>query len=61
MSGHAVELLQASFGKAPKAFDAVDVTRAKTELVIAMLDTQGLDIADINQSVIAAPAITSSL
>ena len=55
--GHGVELLQAAFGKAPEALDPVNVAMVINELVRAMVDSEVLRIADINQSVIAAPAI----
>src|SRR5688572_21965756 len=57
MSRHAVELLQASFGKAPKAFNAIDMTRTKAELVVAMLDAQVFGVADIHQAIVAAPTV----
>ena len=55
---HAIELLQAPPGIAPEALDAVDVTVVISKLVRAMIDSQVFSIADINKSVVAAPAVT---
>ena len=57
MSRYPVELLQAPFGKAPKAFDAVDVTLAASKLVAAMLDPKMPGITNVHQTVIAVPAV----
>jgi len=55
--GHAVELLEPALGIAPEALDAVDVTLAIGELVRAMMNSEVFRVADINQSIIAAPAV----
>ena len=57
MLGHPVELHQATLGITPKALDAVDVNVASGELVVAVVDPQMLVKADIDQAVIAAPAV----
>ena len=57
MLGHPVELHQATLGVTPKALDAVDVNAAPGELVVAVVDPQMLVKADIDQPVIAAPAV----
>ena len=53
-----MKLLQAMFGKTPKALDAVDVMRAAGELILAVIDSVVLRVADVNDSVVAAPAVT---
>ena len=53
----AVELEQAAFGEAPEAFDSVDVVRSADELVLSVADPEVLVEAEINQSVVASPAI----
>ena len=57
MSGDAIELEQATFGEAPKAFDAVDVMRSASEFVLAMIDAKMLVEAQINQTVVPSPTI----
>lgn len=54
---HAVELLQTAFGIRPEAFDAVDVNIADGKKIVRMIDSQMLAVTDIDQSVVAAPAI----
>ena len=56
--GDSVELLKSALGITPEALNAVDVVRASGELVCSMLDSEMLTVSDINQAVIAAPAIT---
>lgn len=57
VSRDAIELLQATLGKAPEAFDAINISRASDELIRAMIDSEVFRVSDINQAVIAAPAI----
>jgi hypothetical protein len=52
-----VELLQAMVSKAPEALDAIDMVCAPRELVLPMIDSVMLRVADIDQAVIAAPPI----
>jgi len=54
---YAVELQQAAFGEAPEARDAIYVTRTCDELIVAMVDTEVLVEAHIDQAVMAAPAV----
>ncbi len=56
-SRHAVELLQATFGKRPETFNSVDVNIAGSENIFRVIDSQMLGISDINQTVVAAPAV----
>ena len=58
VSRHAIELLQSALGKAPEALDAINVTRAKAEFVVTMLDSQVFGITNIDQSIVAAPTPT---
>jgi hypothetical protein len=53
----AIELLQATFGKAPEALNAVDMMRARHELVLTVMDSEMFGIPDINQPVITAPTV----
>ena len=52
-----VELLEAPLGEAPEALNAVDVMRAGDELVLTVMDSKMLRIPNVNQAVIAAPAV----
>ncbi len=49
--------MHTSFGKAPEALDAVDMIRADSKLIIAMIDTKMLCKTDIDQAVAATPFI----
>ena len=55
--GNAVELGQATFGKAPEALDAVDVVLALSKLMSLVVHSEMLLIPHIDQSVIARPAV----
>jgi hypothetical protein len=57
MSRDSIELLESPFGETPEAFNAVDVCRAACELVRAMMHTEVLRVADIDQSVVATPTV----
>ena len=54
---HAVKLRQAMLGKAPKAFDSVDVIRSDGKFVVPVMDAKVSCVAEINQAVVTAPAI----
>ena len=54
---HPSETDQTCFGKSPKAFDAVNMRMLISEFVIAMLNTIVFFITQINQAIIAAPAV----
>ena len=54
---HAVKLRQAVLGKAPKALDAVDVIRPNGKFVIPVMDAKVSCVTQINQAIVAAPAI----
>lgn len=54
----AIELLHPSFTETPEALDAVDMCRVADKLTGSMIDSVMFTVADINQSVIAAPTIT---
>ena len=47
----AIELLKPALGEAPEALDAVDMTAASDKLIRAMIDSEMLRIADINQAI----------
>ena len=57
VAGDAVELGQSSFGVAPEGLDAVDVGLEVGELVVVMPDAEVLGVADVDQAVIASPAV----
>ena len=46
-----------SFGKGPKAFYSIDMGMLVGKLVVAMLSTKVLPIAQIYQAIVASPAI----
>ena len=52
---HTTEPRGPGFGETPEALDAVDVGLPLGELVPAVVDSQVLAIADIDQAVVAAP------
>lgn len=54
---HSPEPGEAAFGVAPEAFDAVDMGPPVSEFITAMIDPEMLPIADINQAIVAAPAV----
>src|SRR5712691_1374382 len=56
-SRDAIELLQAPFGVAPEAFDPINMMGSARKLIPTMIDAKMLRVTDINQSVIAAPAV----
>ena len=57
VSGHTAELCQASFCQAPEALDSVDVVALAGELVVPMLDPEVLVEAQVDQTVVACPAV----
>ena len=54
---HTSEPVQPGFGKAPEAFNAIDVGSTSDKFILPMINTQVLAIADIDQAVITAPTI----
>lgn len=54
---HSVELRQPVFYIAPKALDSIDMVGAKGKFVVAMIDPQMLVEAQIDQPVVASPAV----
>ena len=57
MFGHTIELSQATFGKAPKGFNTVDMVRTAHKLILTMIDPKVLIKANVDQTIIATPAI----
>lgn len=57
VAADAVELGQTPLGKAPEAFDPVDVALAADELVLPMLDAKVFFITHVDQAVVPTPAI----
>ena len=57
MFGDSVELEQASFGEVPEALDAVDVVGSADELVLRVADPEMLVEAEVDQAVVASPAV----
>ena len=58
VSGHTIEFHQTPLGIAPEAFNPVDVGIAPGKLIFAVVDPKVFVKADINQTVIAAPAVS---
>ena len=54
---HPSKLAKAAFSKPPEAFNAIDVDPPAHELIVPMHHLEMLAIADINQAIIAAPAV----
>ena len=54
---YTTEPSEPGFGETPEAFDVVDVGLPLGELVPAVVDSQVLAIADIDQAVVAAPVV----
>ena len=57
MFGHTIELSQATLSKAPKGFNTVDMTITPNEFIVAMIDPKVLVKANVDQTIIATPAI----
>ena len=57
MGRNPLELGQPVFGVSPEALDTVDVRLAMDKLISSMMDSQMLSIAEIDQPVIAPPAV----
>lgn len=54
---HTTEPGEPGFGETPEALDAVDVGLPLSELVPAVVDSQVLAIADIDQAVVTSPIV----
>jgi type IV secretion system protein VirB4 len=54
---HPVELDEPTLGVRPEALDAVDVALAAGEVVLLVVDPQVLLVADVDQAVVATPAV----
>ena len=54
---HTSKPIQSGFGKAPEAFNAVDMCSASDELILSVIHPQMLAVADIDQAVVTPPAI----
>ena len=52
-----MELAEPVFGKAPEALDAIDMVWSQGELVVAMIDSAVLVVADFDQPVVSSPSI----
>lgn len=57
MSLNALHFGQTQLGIGPERFDAIDVGQIVGELVAGMVHPQVLDVPNVHQPVIAAPAI----
>lgn len=57
MPGYPIELHHPAFGIAPETLNAIDVNRASGKFIVAMVYTQVLVKADINEAIVASPAI----
>ena len=54
---NSIELLEPAFSMTPEALNTVDVMCSAHKLVVAMIDSIMLRVADINEAVIAAPSV----
>jgi len=57
MSRDAIELLQTTLGARPETFNAVDVAVVISKLILRVKHTEMLRVTNINQTIVAAPAI----
>jgi len=57
VAGHTFELGALGLGEAPERLDTVDVLLASDKLALAVVDPEVLVEADVDQPVIAAPAV----
>ena len=57
LRGDAMKLLEPMFSITPEALDAVDMTGAAHELILPVVDSVVLTVADIDESVVATPAV----
>ena len=57
MAWHAFELCEPVLGESPEVLDAVDVAAAVHELVVTVVRTQVLSVADVHQAVVVPPAV----
>lgn len=55
--GDAVESSQGGLSVRPEALDAVDVAAVGGELILTMVDSQVLGVAQVDQAVVAPPAV----
>lgn len=53
---HTTKPIQSGFGKAPEAFNAVDVGSSSDELILFVIHSLILAIADIDQAIVTPPA-----
>lgn len=54
---HPIKLGQPSFGKTPKGLNTINMPVTTSKFIVAMLDAIMLVIPNVNQAIIAAPAI----
>jgi len=54
---HATKANESCFCVAPKTFDPVDVSSTFVKFVLVVIDAQMLSIGNVDQAVIAAPAV----
>ena len=53
-----MKLLQTMLGKTPETLNAIDMVRATSKLILSVMHSIMFRVANVNQSVIATPAIT---
>jgi hypothetical protein len=51
-----MELMQPRFGVTPEALNTVDVTVAAHALILPVVNSVVLTVANVNESIVAAPA-----
>ena len=57
VAGHAVELDLPAFGTTPEAFDAIEMKRTASKLIVAAIDPKVLVKAHIHQAIVGTPAV----
>ena len=57
MGRNAIELLQPSFRTRPETFNTIDMTLVIGKLIVRMQHPEMLRVSNINQSIVAAPAV----
>lgn len=57
VGGYAIKLSKSSFGEAPKALNAVNVTVAMSKFIFAVIYSKVLIITNINKPIVATPSV----
>ncbi len=55
---NSTEASQSGFRKAPERFNSINMRFTTDKLILSMIDSKMLFVAEVNQPIIASPAIT---